>query len=154
MGILAQRSIAYLTKNNYIDQSIQKGFVEKVSGSVEHTEALTAMPEDAKKNGNHIVTTWLDLQNAYGTVPHNLIQFALEGYNVPENIRRMIFKYYDESYIRVKTKEWTTDWIHCGIGVFRRYPLSCILFLAVLNLCLYILDEYSQLRYCMSNLRI
>ena len=92
--------------------------MEKVSGCVKHTEALKEMLQDAKKNGNPIMTTWLDLQNAYVTVPHNLIQFALELYHVPENIRRMNFKYYDESYIRVKTKEWTTDWIHCGIRVF------------------------------------
>ena len=59
----------------------------------------------------------------------------------------MIFKYYDESYIRVKAIEWTTDWIHCGI-VFQWCPLSCILFLAVLNLCLNLHDEYSQLGYC------
>ena len=78
MGILAQRTIAYLTKNYYIDQSIQKGFMEKVSGCVEHTAALTEMLQDAKKNGNPTVTAWLDLQNSYGTVPHNLIQFALE----------------------------------------------------------------------------
>ena len=48
--------------------------MEKVSGCVEHTEALTEMLQDAKKNGNPIMTTWLDLQNAYGTAPHNLIQ--------------------------------------------------------------------------------
>ena len=106
------------------------------------------MLQDAKKNGNPIVTTWLDLQNAYGTVPHNLIMFPLEWYHVPENLRRMIFKYYDESYIPVKTKDWTTDWIHCGI---QGCPLSCILFLAVFNLCLNLLDEYSQHGYCMSN---
>ncbi|PIK41126.1 hypothetical protein BSL78_22020 [Apostichopus japonicus] len=64
MGILAQRTINYLTNNNYIDQSIQKGFMEKISGCVEHTEALTEMLQDAKKNGKPIVTTWLDLQNA------------------------------------------------------------------------------------------
>ena len=97
------------------------------------------------------MTTWLDLQNAYGTVPHNLIQFALEWYHVPDNIRRMIFKYYDENYIRVKTKEWTTDWIHCGIGVFQGCPLSCILFLTVFNLCLDLLDKYSHLGYCISD---
>ena len=34
--------------------------MEKVSG-VEHTEALAEMLQDAKKNGNPIVTTWLDL---------------------------------------------------------------------------------------------
>ena len=82
MGILAQRTIEYLTENQYIDKSIQKGFMEKISGCVEHTEALTEMFQDAKKNGNTIVATWLDLQNAYGTVPPNLIQFALEWYHI------------------------------------------------------------------------
>ena len=43
--------------------------MEKISGCVEHKEALTEMLQEAKKNGNPNVTTWLDLQNAYGTVP-------------------------------------------------------------------------------------
>ncbi|XP_072020586.1 uncharacterized protein [Amphiura filiformis] len=73
MGLLAQRTISYLTENEYIDKSIQKGFMEKISGRVEHTEALSEILQGAKKNGKPIVTTWLDLQNAYGTVPHNLI---------------------------------------------------------------------------------
>ena len=29
MGILAQRTIEYLTENKYIDESIQKGFMEE-----------------------------------------------------------------------------------------------------------------------------
>ena len=61
MGILAQRTIEFLTENEYIDKSIQKGFMEKISGCVEHTEALTEMLQDAKKNGKPIMTTWLDL---------------------------------------------------------------------------------------------
>ena len=150
MGILAQRTIEYLTENDYIDKSVQKGFMEKISGCVEHTEALTEILQDAKKNGKPIVTTWLDLQNAYGTVSHNLIQFALEWYHVPEHIRKIIFNYYDEIFIRVKTEEWTTDWIQCCIGVFQGCPLSCILFLAVFNLCLDLLDQSNDLGYDMS----
>ena len=84
-------------------------------------------------------------------MPHNLIQFAIELYHVPDHIRKMIFNYYDESYIHVKTKEWTTDWIHCGIGVLQGCPLSCILFLAVFNLCLDLLDQHSHLEYCMKD---
>jgi len=147
MGILAQRCIRFLKDNKYIDTSIQKGFVEKIAGCIEHTEALTEILHDAKKTGNPIATTWLDLQNAYGSVPHNLIQFALEWYHVPEAIRKIVHNYYDESYIRVKTNDWTTDWIHCGIGVFQGCPLSCILFLAVFNLCLDLLKEHNNLGY-------
>ena len=109
------------------------------------------MLQDAKRNGKPIVTTWLDLQNAYGTVPHNLIQFALEWYHVPEHIRKIIFNYYDELFIRVKTEDWTTDWIKCCTGVFQGCPLSCILFLAVFNLCLDLLDQSSHLGYRMSS---
>ena len=54
MGILAQRTIKFLTENNYIDKAIQKGFLEKIS----------EMLQDAKGNGKPIVTTWLDLQIA------------------------------------------------------------------------------------------
>ena len=96
------------------------------------------------------MTTWLDLQNAYGTEPHNLIQFALEWYHIPEHIRNIVFNYYNQLFICVKTKEWTTDWIQCCIGVFQGCPLSCILFLAIFNLCLDLLDQSSHLGYCMS----
>lgn len=147
MGILAQRLIRFLCDNNYIDQSIQKGFMEKISGCVEHTEALSEILMDAKKNGKQIVTTWLDLQNAYGSVPHNLIQFALEWYHVPENIRKLVFNYYDNQFIRVKTRDWTTDWMQCLVGVFQGCPLSCILFLAVFNLCLDRLDGIEDVGY-------
>ncbi len=94
--------------------------MEKISGCVEHTEALTELLLDAKRHGKQILTTWLDLQNAYGSVRHNLIQFALEWYHVPEHI---VFNYYDEQFIRAKTKEWTTDWMQCLVGVFPMMPV-------------------------------
>jgi hypothetical protein len=34
-NLLAQKTIAYLTENEYIDKSIQKGFMRKISGCVE-----------------------------------------------------------------------------------------------------------------------
>ena len=149
MGILAQRCIRFLTENKYINTALQKGFMEKMAGCIEHTEALTEILQNAKKRGNSITTTWLDLQNAYGSVPHNLIQYALEWYHIPEPIRKIVFNYYDESYIRVKTNDWTTNWIPCSIGVFQGCPLSCILFVAVFNLCLDLLQKQANLGYHM-----
>lgn len=35
--VLAQRTIMFLTENNHIDKAVQK---EKISGCVEHTEAV------------------------------------------------------------------------------------------------------------------
>ena len=119
--------------------------MEKISRCVEHTEGLTELVLDVNRHGKQIVTTWLDLQNR--SVPHNLIQFALEWYHVPEHIRKLVFNYYDDQFIRVKSKEWTTDWMQCFVGVFQGYPLSCILFLAVFSLCLDRLDGLKDLGY-------
>ncbi len=110
MDILAQRTIEFLTENEYTDKSIQKGFIEKISGCVEHTEAVTDMLQDAKKNGKPIVTTWLDLQNAYGTIPCAQSYIVRLGM-VPCPRTHQEDHYYDELFIRVKTEEWTTDWI-------------------------------------------
>ena len=38
--VLAQRTIMFLTENNHIDKAVQKGIMEKISGCVEHTEAV------------------------------------------------------------------------------------------------------------------
>ena len=114
--------------------------MEKISECAEHTEALSEILQDAKRNGKLIVTSWLDQhdQNELKCIwyQHNLPQFALEWYHIPNHIRKMVFNYYDESYIHVKTKEWTTDWTHCGVGVFLGCPVSCILFLAVFSFAL------------------
>ena len=40
MGMLADRMMDYMVDNGYIDKSIQKGFLRKTPGCVEHTQAL------------------------------------------------------------------------------------------------------------------
>ena len=59
---------------------------------------------DKKGNAKEIVVAWLELAKAYGSVAHNLIQYALEWYHVPTNIRELIYYYYDELFVRIKTK--------------------------------------------------
>ena len=39
--------------------------------------------KEAKELNRQIVISWIDLANAYGSVCHNLIQFALNWYHVP-----------------------------------------------------------------------
>ena len=100
MGILAQRTIEYLTKNQYIDKSIQKGFMEKISGCMENTEAMNCSKMLKKKWQPNliIVTTWPDLQNAYNTVPHNLVHYVI----FPEHIRKIVFNYYNQIFFYLR----------------------------------------------------
>ena len=78
-----------------------------------------------------IVISWLDLANAYGSVRHNLIQFAMSYYHIPIQIRKIIFDYYDKLCAMVKTDDWSTDIFRYEIGVFQGCTLSTILFLMV-----------------------
>ena len=65
-------------------------------GCLEHSFAMYEALLNAKHNQRQIVVAWLDLCNAYGSVRHNLVQFVLEWYHVPEFIRVLILNYYDK----------------------------------------------------------
>ena len=75
---------------NGYTQSTQKRFLPGVPDCVEHTRLLMETLLDAKRNAKEIVVAWLDLANAYESVAHNLIQYALEWYYVPTNIRELM----------------------------------------------------------------
>ena len=91
---------------------------------------------DAKDSGSQIVQTWIDLWNAYGSVRHNLIQYALNRYHVPVCIRELIFDYYNKLQAKVTTKQWETEFFPVEIGLFQGCVLSPILFNCVFQLLL------------------
>ena len=152
--VLANRLLTFMVGNGYIDQSIQKGFLPGVAGCVEHTQVLMETLLEAKRNSREIVVAWLDLANAYGSIAHNLIQFALEWYHVPANVRELIYHYYDELFVRIKTKQWNSDWFMFQIGLFQGCPLSVVLFLIVFNLLLDLLKTKQHLGYQVKNIEI
>ena len=44
----------------------------------------------SQRDERDLTGVWLDLANAYGTVPHKLIEAALEHYHIPEKIARIV----------------------------------------------------------------
>ena len=107
-SIVSDRLQFYLVDNEYIKRRIQKGFLAGVAGCVEHTFGLWEALRNAKENQRAFVTTWIDLANAYGSVRHNLIQFALNWYHVPPPIQKLIFNYYEKLCAMIVTAEWKT----------------------------------------------
>jgi len=117
-----------MISNEYIRTRVQKGFIEGVAGCVEHTTTQWEMLQDAKKHQRNICMAWLDLENAYGSVRHMLIQFALKWYYVPNKILELVFRYYDGIFLSVVTDEWQSDPFHLGIGVPQGCTASTIMF--------------------------
>jgi hypothetical protein len=81
---------SYLLQNKNIDTAVQKGEVPGVSRCVEHTGVITQIIKEARENKGDLAVIWLDLANAYGSVPHQMIQKTLQLYHVPIRFRQML----------------------------------------------------------------
>jgi hypothetical protein len=153
-SILSERLQKFLVKNKFIKTTIQKGFLAGVPGCVEHVFSLWEALREAKDEHRAIVISWLDLANAYGSVMHNLIQFALNWYHVPVLIQELIFDYYEKLCAQVTTKEWSTGFFFFDIGLFQGCVLSTILFDCVFNLLLDYLDHLKDEGYAFKGVQV
>ena len=102
---------------------------------------------DAKESHRQIVITWLDLANAYGSIRHNLIQFALNWYHIPKAIQEMIYDYYERLCAMIATNNWSTGFFLFDIGLFQGCVLSAIHFDCVFQLLLGFLRPTKTLGY-------
>ena len=73
---------------------MQKGCMEKVPGCWEHMSTVWSALKEARSNKSDLATIWLDIANAYGSIPHKLIFFALKRYGVHDHWISLIQNYY------------------------------------------------------------
>ena len=133
-AIYAKRIEKFMRSNQYLDTSVQKGGVEGHPGVWEHISSLWEVIKDAKKSQKNMAAIWLDLANAYGSVPHGAIMFALKWYHFPPSLTNLIDKYYSGLYARFSVRDWNSEWQKFSIGIFMGCTLSPILFVTTFNL--------------------
>ena len=68
-----------LDKNKFINVSIEKGCMAKVAGCWEHTSLVWDGLETTISDKSNNVAVWMDIPNAYGSVPHQLFSLPLNG---------------------------------------------------------------------------
>jgi hypothetical protein len=133
-AILARRLTSFLTDNEYINTSVQKGGVPGFSGCIEHTSALTQLIQEAKEGKKDLTLVWLDLANAYGSIPHQLIYTALRHYHVDEHIQKIIISYLDGIKLRFTVDDQLTRWQKLEKGIVTGCTVSVVLFIMGMNL--------------------
>ena len=69
-SVLAKRLTKFMTDNNYVDTSVQKGGISDFSGCVEHTSALSQLIREARIRNGGLTLVLLDVANANGSIPH------------------------------------------------------------------------------------
>lgn len=133
-SVMATRLTEYFLENKYIDTSVQKGGIPGVPGCLKHTGVDLQLLREARENKGNLVVLWLDLANAYGSIPHRLVEKALQKHHVPENIREPIMDYYNNFHVRVSAGPETSDWCRLEIGIITGCTLSVILFSLAINM--------------------
>ena len=148
-SVLKRRWLDYMTTNGYLNTSLQKAFIDGVSGCTEHQFKLLAAIEEAKAKHKALCVCWLDLANAYGSVHHDLIRFSLEHYHAPAQMITTVSNLYQGLTGVVRTKKWSTGPFPMEIGVFQGDPLSVIIFNTVMNTLIDTLQKSREdLGYC------
>ncbi|XP_052268375.1 uncharacterized protein LOC127869754 [Dreissena polymorpha] len=122
----------------------QKGGVPGLSCCIEHTCAISQLIRRAKINKTDLTVVRLDVANAYGTVPHQVIEFALKHHHVPEHIQSIVRSYYRNINMRFTTKNYTTSWIQLQKGIVTGCTVSVVLFIAAMNLIIKAGDRESR----------
>ena len=118
-ALVAERLYKYLVVDNeYVSRSVQKGSMKKVAGCWEHTAMVWSALKDAREAKKDLSLLWLDLANAYGSVPHKLIEFALKRYLVPPDWIKMIMAYFNGMWGRTSSSRASSDWMQYERGIF------------------------------------
>ena len=131
--IIATRLEKFVLANGIIDPTIQKGFLTKTPGVLEHIYTTSAIVNNAKENGLPLFMTFLDLANAFGSISHRLIQDMLSYVAVPDQVTKYICDAYSKLRGFVSSSSWTTEFFPIERGVFQGDTLSPLIFLIAFN---------------------
>ena len=88
-SVLTSRLTTVSTGNGWISPE-QKGFLPGVRGIQEHTHLLQSAIEEAKKDKSNLTICWLDLSNAFGSLPHATLSELFSSLPIPEDLRKIL----------------------------------------------------------------
>ena len=84
-----------ILKNSIINLSIQKGCMGKVPGCWENMSLVWDELKTAKSHKANIAPVWLDIANAYGSLPHQLILYPYKRYDMNPTWIDLLTSYYN-----------------------------------------------------------
>ena len=136
LGVLAKRVLTYLTSNGYIDETVQKACIPGSPGCIEHAAMIWDEIQVAKHEKKDLSVVWLDLANAFGSVPHKFLEYTMEHFWIPEEVKTLMMSYYNKFVMRFTTDTFTTGWQRLEIGIAAGCTISPIWFILSMELLL------------------
>ena len=128
-SLISKRLVKHIiTKHNLIKTSVQKGCMGKVPGCWQLMPMMWSALKETQSTKSSLANIWLDIANAYGSIPHRLLFFALERYGVDPHWISLIKIYYSGIYSRSFSQSAPSSWHQHFKGIFAGCTLSIILF--------------------------
>ncbi|GMO20760.1 MAG: hypothetical protein Ta2E_11940 [Mycoplasmoidaceae bacterium] len=122
----------------------QKGFIPGKAGCIEQTAMANAIINDAVNNKKPLMIASLDLRDAFGSIPHQLIERNITDMGFPAKIIRIIMATYRNKSIEIQTRKGFSSPIPIGKGVKQGCPLSPLLFNIAIDPLLRRLNDHFQ----------
>ena len=103
-----------------------------VPGCLKQYQKLCVAISDAHNKHRSLTVCWLDLANAYGSVHHGLIKFALDHYRAPPCFLGLVSSLYTDLRAIITCQSWSTKPIPLELGVYQGDLLSVVIFNTVM----------------------
>lgn len=130
MGTMAKRLTHWSIETGIL--SDQQKCARPTEGCYEHTYVMKSLVGEARRSKKKLCIAWLDIRNAFGSVPHSTIRTTLQHIGVPQEFVNLIMNAYTGASTVIKTPNGSTSKIPIRAGVKQGCPMSPILF----NLCI------------------
>ena len=143
-----------MLRNNYLDPTAQKAYVDGINGCVEYVMVVQEILQHAKLNKKEMHLTAFDCEDAFGSVPHTLIPHVMSHYYLPESIITYVTSLYTKLQGKVCTKDWETEIFQFLKGVFQGDPYSGVIFLIIFNPIIEYIKKHKETHgYSLSTLK-
>ena len=135
--VIAKRMARFMINNGYVNSSTLRAGKPGIPGCIEHTTMLWERIKRAKNNKSaELHAIWLDLENAYSPVRHQLLENAMKFFWIPEDFKNLISAYFKFTYVRFSNYKYSTNWQKLNIGIKMGCVISPLLFVLAMEMIL------------------
>ena len=133
---------------------MQKAFLPGISGCTEHNAVMDEVIKDARHRKKTLHITFFDLEDAFGSVPHALIDHTLRRNHFPQSLQSYFKQFYGNTQSKVITKNFQSEPFHFRRGVTQGDPMSPIIFILAFNPIIDFILKQEQFGYELNNKKV